>query len=421
MSEKASPGSTPAAKSTVQQQPQQVNEAATIQSQSKQSEDDFSANACLPIKKPNHTLEIVKSKLKRHLSYEKDTDHQKQSSPPSSPEEVARRAELRRFRAKRIQEELHDEQNKSGSTHTSRSSKYASASIDIGLPGHGPRDGIEFSIDASDYLLAPCPSPARGPNGSRLVSQHLAIRRWSSCPAAIGAEQQKTAGVLANLSRSTSAHESVPHPTTRPSSLMQCSEYHTVNKPPSARIRLDQSSRDTPYGSDVWLAAQRLQPRAGHVTELQGSVSFKSAPALHRTSPVGGSRANKTINIPSAVWNHCDSQRRVSVPSGESGRLASHKTSKRSFRNPSRQGSFVISTSMKRKNTSSSSGGRVALSVTPGGISSSYYPSGMPSVEPSPSRSNSLVNVLSMRDLQNLELSPFKCEKTNLKAAVVAR
>ena len=65
---------------------------------------------CVKSKKSTSTLKVVKSKLKKHLSRDSGVSKRlSRCSVGTSEEEIERRAELRRLRHKRIQEELSNE------------------------------------------------------------------------------------------------------------------------------------------------------------------------------------------------------------------------------------------------------------------------------------------------------------------------
>ncbi|KAM3490398.1 hypothetical protein MY3957_006338 [Beauveria namnaoensis] len=91
-----------------------INHSAIIPpGPSRLSLDDFGVQTLeLPKRKSSNALEAVKAKLIRHWSYNKDQPQKSRASPDSDKDEIARRAELRRFRARRIQEELNQDHSK---------------------------------------------------------------------------------------------------------------------------------------------------------------------------------------------------------------------------------------------------------------------------------------------------------------------
>lgn len=86
-----------------------TRESVLICEEDKTDESDVDSETHITTKKSSSTLDVVKYKLKKHIS--RDSALSKHRSPiGSSEEEVERRAELRRLRHKRIQEELGDEE-----------------------------------------------------------------------------------------------------------------------------------------------------------------------------------------------------------------------------------------------------------------------------------------------------------------------
>ncbi|RYP67954.1 hypothetical protein DL769_005632 [Monosporascus sp. CRB-8-3] len=97
-------------------------------------------------------LEVVKTKLIRRLSKASNSGrHSQRSVVGNSGEELARRAELKRLMHRRIQEELKSEEEvvTPGDLVQLRNHESSSKS---GLPGVGPRDTIEFSVDEMNEI-----------------------------------------------------------------------------------------------------------------------------------------------------------------------------------------------------------------------------------------------------------------------------
>lgn len=86
------------------------------------------------------TLQAVKSRIRRHLSQD---SLQRQSE---TEEQIAHRAEVKRLMRKRIQEELQNEVDNIPS-HCSTPQQHGPCPA--ALPGNGPRDTIEFTVDES--------------------------------------------------------------------------------------------------------------------------------------------------------------------------------------------------------------------------------------------------------------------------------
>lgn len=86
------------------------------------------------------TLQAVKSRIRRHLSQD---SLQRQSE---TEEQIAHRAEVKRLMRKRIQEEL---QNEVDNVPSHCSTPQQHGPCPTALPGNGPRDTIEFTVDES--------------------------------------------------------------------------------------------------------------------------------------------------------------------------------------------------------------------------------------------------------------------------------
>ncbi|KAJ3488629.1 hypothetical protein NLG97_g6165 [Lecanicillium saksenae] len=379
--------------------------------------DDFGIqNSAVPKRKSSITIESVKAKLIRHLSHDKDSSQKPQGSLSSDKEEIARRAELRRFRAKRIQEELKEDYSKYLSPQNSiRSTRYLSALIDIGLPGHGPRDAIEFSIDSGSYLPAPCPSPIPSFSSPRFIASNPSMKRWSSCPATIGDKWIENANNSYGSLNTSDPVRRVPFPgKIYGAKSLPDLQQAGMRRPPSAKINMSNTTRDSNSTLNIWLALQESQSRNSPALSSNDRRVSSASPLLRQNTQTakGFTGTNyDAVTIPHPVRRLGGSQCRVSATGlqRQYAKPTSKPNSYHRYRNRSREAPSCT----KKDQSSSSSRGHIVASETPGGISSSYYPSVMQSIQPSPSRSNSPVNFLSPKDLQSLELSPFDWHDNN--------
>lgn len=245
-------------------------------------------------KRNSNALEAVKTKLIRHISFERSSDNR--TSVGNSEEEVARRAELRQIRNKRIQDELSSDDGQCVSTHTSiRSTKYLSPYIDIGQPGNGPRDAIEFTMDSDSYEPSqlcppPVPSPASDPNTetSQLMAQK---KRRSSCPSAFKTPEDQTKPTesepcldVQDVSRPQSVHCSASTKMTAltfPSPPME----RVLGAENSFQLTRESNTSDSTSGLGMWLIAQALHDRDSALqTDEQGTITRKHLP-LSLTPP----------------------------------------------------------------------------------------------------------------------------------------
>ncbi|RYP06300.1 hypothetical protein DL764_003227 [Monosporascus ibericus] len=128
---------------------QAIVDPATFDVEDSDREDDIIRNIG---SSSTSRLEVIKTKLIRRLSKASNSGrHSQRSVVGNSGEELARRAELKRFMHKRIQEELESEEEvvTLGDLVQSRNHESGSQS---GLPRGGPRDTIEFSVDEMNEI-----------------------------------------------------------------------------------------------------------------------------------------------------------------------------------------------------------------------------------------------------------------------------
>ncbi|KAF5631882.1 uncharacterized protein FTJAE_7785 [Fusarium tjaetaba] len=111
---------------------------------------DSDQDRAQPTKKSSTAFDTVRNKLIRTISHSNNGDHPSHVSVGNSEEEIARRAELKRIMHQRIQDELKsdesDDQIESNPTNNIR--RIASV-VDVTLPNSGPRDAIEFGVSKS--------------------------------------------------------------------------------------------------------------------------------------------------------------------------------------------------------------------------------------------------------------------------------
>lgn len=245
-------------------------------------------------KRNSNALEAVKTKLIRHISFERSSDNR--TSVGNSEEEVARRAELRQIRNKRIQDELSSDDGQCVSTRTSiRSTKYLSPYIDIGKPGNGPRDAIEFTVDSDSYepsQLCPPPVPSPASDPDEKTSQPMAQKkRRSSCPSALKTPKDQTKPEVSepcpgvkDVCRPQSVHcpastkmSTLAFPSPRMERVLGAD-----NSFQSAR---ESNTGDSTSGLGMWLIAQALQEGdPAFQGEGHGTITRKHLP-LSLTPP----------------------------------------------------------------------------------------------------------------------------------------
>ncbi|RYP42149.1 hypothetical protein DL767_000514 [Monosporascus sp. MG133] len=128
---------------------QAIVDPATIDVEDSDREDDIIRNAG---RSSTSRLGVIKTKVIRRLSKGSNSGrHSQRSIVGNSGEELARRAELKRLMHKRIQEELKSEEEVVTPGDLVQSHDHESGS-QSGLPGGGPRDTIEFSVDEMNEI-----------------------------------------------------------------------------------------------------------------------------------------------------------------------------------------------------------------------------------------------------------------------------
>ncbi|KAK3387564.1 hypothetical protein B0H63DRAFT_159952 [Podospora didyma] len=139
--------------------------------------------------KNSSTLQLVRTRIRRHLSQDSLSRRKARSAIGCSQEEIDRRAELKRLMHKRIQEELRNEGGQDTTqSEVSSSNRPRGTSID-NLPGGGPRDNLEFFVSEDDSNLGKqCVTNAGSTNNSQgknllpSFSADDSPARRTSCP-----------------------------------------------------------------------------------------------------------------------------------------------------------------------------------------------------------------------------------------------
>ncbi|KAK1761193.1 hypothetical protein QBC47DRAFT_397166 [Echria macrotheca] len=211
-----------------------------------------------PRSKSPGTLQLVRARVRRHLSQDSLPRRKSRSAVGSSRTEIERRAELKRLMHKRIQEELRSEESPdtTGSDITS-SIPQPIQSMDL-LPGGGPRDNIEFQVAEDTKREPQCmchvqPGDAPFP---------LALDRISKSDRASSPEPRRV---------------SCPDPIPKPASQSIVRERSSLpHLPPSPEI-LPRGSRSTHETSSI--GSWRLFFSSGQLDELLGYTDHGRHPS----------------------------------------------------------------------------------------------------------------------------------------------
>ncbi|KAF5642835.1 hypothetical protein F52700_3061 [Fusarium sp. NRRL 52700] len=111
---------------------------------------DSDQDRAQPTKKSSTAFDTVRNKLIRTISHSNNGDHPSHVSVGNSEEEIARRAELKRIMHQRIQDELKsDESDDQIESKPTNSIRCMASAVDVTLPNSGPRDAIEFGVSKS--------------------------------------------------------------------------------------------------------------------------------------------------------------------------------------------------------------------------------------------------------------------------------
>ncbi|UKZ77317.1 hypothetical protein TrVFT333_005037 [Trichoderma virens FT-333] len=335
-----------------------------------------------PLTKTSSALNVVRTKLIRRISHENEPNRRSRASAGHSQEEVARRAELRRFRHQRIQEELKNEES--------------NAEV-------GPRDAIEFTVEDA-HLNTAQPHPTQ--ESQRTEAQHV-----EACTSS----QEQGAVLKPAITSAVSGAESWDqvHPLRPPSTHSSTSQKLagcSYKVPRLDRVLGADSEFDIRHGAHaweeqsalgIWLAAQGLQSRSSSIRP-------------------GGSETNdknlgNQVSSPQEDFGGIDSTADVLLPTRCQGSITEELHDRN---NSFESASFVSSLPNDRMQIDADATllGRNLLlesdtldiaTTRPVDPSSSDYPSVLPSFQPSPDRSQSNFHHLSAEDLESLELSPF--------------
>lgn len=363
------------------------------------------------------TFDGVKARIIKHLSQDSGPRRHSRVSIGHSDEELARRAEVRRLRQKRIQDELNKDVANDGHSNTShQSARYLSTLIDMGSPCSGPRDTLEFTFD--DCALA-SPVTSSDVSSTRYMptkqdncqpeaqNEDICFDRDCNSPL----ETQSNADEV--LSQSRPIRGTLPQ--RRCVSMVSISPRPSSCQPGSPRldriIGLD-NEFNIRHGSHAWDDQSTL----GIWLIAQGMKMADNSVLQSEHFPREGNSARNNIRLSTNEMCGVDSilESSFSMPDRASpmeSRLPTHDEETMEDAAPSvpinEEQSYAsrlpFSESVAEVNT------EAELSKQPVNNGSSNYQSGLPSFVPTPSGSESHGYVLSQTDLDNLELSPVHC------------
>lgn len=365
-----------------------------------------------------NTFEGIKARVIKHLSQDVSSRRQSRVSIGHSDEELARRAEVRRLRQKRIQDELErDNDGDARSVKSNHSTQRLPTFVELGSPRNGPRDTIEFSVD--DCAVASSPDSDFSSSQCSLTCAATCLpntQNGDNCDSA-----RCSLGPKIRTDTSDGPSRSSPHRTSVPeqrrNSIMTTSLRPSSCEPGSSRlervlggesdfnIRHGSHAWDDQSALGVWLIAQGIKLNDSSVPPNEQSIRADCSPVQRASSTfndIGGvdSIIESSFSMPNGTFNakpvHPDDKEHGKI---ESGRAYAEK---------------IVQNSPDCPKPDAKAAARVKDK------GSSNYPSVMPSVVgSSPSLSEACSYVLSQQDIENLELSPIRCTFVAPKRKVI--
>lgn len=293
------------------------------------------------------TLQLVKAAIRRHLSQDSLT---RQSE---TEEQIARRAEVKRLMRQRIQEELRSETDEARS---GSSTPHRLRSSTLHLPGNGPRDTIEFTVDNAKREKALTECELRCSADSTGLSPCRRLSRLSNPSSARSLQSATRPDSLQNHLR---RRNSVPEVSASPLlGSVRVSSYHETSSLASWRLSLSADKlsailawdRDlSPFrppskffdvraASDVkdWESGKRMRSKSSPLVVRDpeaANVAHSRQPSLHSNyrTQVPASQSLIRGESPVGLWLRTQSQNfRLSTPS-----QSARDSGDESFRRPS--------------------------------------------------------------------------------------
>ncbi|KAF5676302.1 hypothetical protein FHETE_2182 [Fusarium heterosporum] len=218
-------------------------------------------------KKSSTVFDTMRNKIIRSMALNNENDQPSLLSVGNSEEDIARRAELRRIMHQRIRTELEsDEPDEHVENKPPDSSRCISSVVELALPNSGPRDAIEFGVDSA---------VSRGLQSARLgtdqdseppkVTTVKSERCYSGMPEVFSEDDASREGM--GVSRSAVTHlslnEDVDFAHSKKSFQLSNSagRLDRILGPDSSFNSYHASSGDDQSALGVWLIAQGLRSR----------------------------------------------------------------------------------------------------------------------------------------------------------------
>ena len=354
-----------------------------------------------------------------------------------SQQEIARRAELKRLMHKRIQDELRgDLQDEKSTGPQSKEDVQNSPASKLAIPGNGPRDCINFTID-SIKISNPSSAVAMDTRTQTVRAEILTdSKKPPSSPSKRGredareqrcekADDPKTSILLeasASSSDNSQSQGTLGLSTSQKSFQLSngASRLDRILGPENGfSVRNGSSSWDGQSALGVWLIAQGLRSRDSSVirlveTEAEVPTSHDKTDdpnqADHKLADTSKSRLTSTTET---AAEPPQAHSKKSLLLNREGDLdlfvdVRHEKSVTQLTPGASQGDTDLSSSLSDETLKNYPSTTPVHS--PVDNASSNYPSVLPSFQASPARSQSNLYRLDPKDIQSLQFSPFECK-----------
>lgn len=370
-------------------------------------------------------LSGVKARLSKQLFHEAGLRRQSRVSIGHSDEELARRAEVRRLRQQRIQDELDKEGGDDGCSDKShRSTHYLSPMIDMGSPGSGPRDTIEFTFESccagsnsTSSELSFCPITVTTAEGNTEPSQNLQMELESSARSLVPQSKDEIASQARSQSAAGSPSVRCISPLAMPQRPSSCapstaSLNRILGLDNEFNIRHGSHAWEDQSALGIWLIAQGM--RSNNSSALQSDACDVTTTPTNRESLLPPGDLGGVDSIIDSSKSHI---RDVQATVGSALKAGDEKSQSLPGNVQSQSSACPPVHDLRDEPVGSSTtdsssclNAPKSTAVDANGNGSSNYPSVLPSFQPSPAASQKGGYILSQKDLENLDFSSFQCE-----------
>jgi hypothetical protein len=369
-------------------------------------------------KKPSTAFDVVRNKLIRSISLNNNSDQPSLLSVGNSEEDVARRAELRRIMRQRIQDELESSETDSHIENKPKNTiRCISSVVELALPNSGPRDAIEFGVSnsssrsAQSARLDTIQDKHHDPQDVQESEEITAkFERHSLAMPGVPDEEdgwkKETIGLSSSATR-LSPHEDADFPHSQKSFQLSngVGRLDRVLGPDSSFNSRQASSGDGQSALGVWLIAQGLRSRDNSTLffdEEEETQAPSETEVTEEKLPVQIGEKRSMESEPHEVEEKKDKH--------VSGWPTTLRTSNEMDREP-----CLNSNAKNDQHDIANSPGELAWGPTVTALLNPFTDN-TSSSDPSKSatsqgRAQQNIYKLDPKDLESMELSPFKCKR----------